>query len=88
MVIKMNNKVLIQLIVPEIEEKYDLFIPINRRVGTVINLISKAIFELNNDVFISNKKRLLYNHNTGLEYSINKLIRETDIRNGTILVLI
>ena len=50
MVIKMNNKVLIQLIVPEIEEKYDLFIPINRRVGTVINLISKAIFELNNDV--------------------------------------
>lgn len=84
----MSNKVLIQLIVPEIEEKYDLFIPINRRVGTVINLLCKSIYDLSNGLFDDNRKRVLYNHNTGLEYSINKLIRETDIRNSTVLVLI
>lgn len=82
------NKVLIQLIVPEIEEKYDIFIPINRRIGTVINLLTSSINELSKGIFSDNKKRVLYNHNTGFEYSINKLIRETDIRNGTVLVLI
>ena len=35
----MKNKVLIQLIVPDIEEKFDLFIPINKKIGTVKNLI-------------------------------------------------
>ena len=82
------NKVLVQLIVPEIEEKYDLFIPINRRIGTVINLLTSSISELSSGLFTKNKKRILYNHNTGYSYSINKLIRETDIRNGTVLVLI
>lgn len=84
----MNNKVLIQLIVPELEEKYDLFIPINRRIGTVINLLCESIHDLSDGLFDENKKRVLYNHNTGLEYSVNKLIRETDIRNSTVLVLI
>ena len=30
----MNNKILIELEVPLIEKKYDMFIPINKKVGT------------------------------------------------------
>ena len=32
----MKNKVLIELIVPEIDEKYNLYIPINKRIGNII----------------------------------------------------
>ena len=86
-VTKMNNKILIQLIVPELEEKNDLFTLINRRVGTVMILLTQAINDFTNGIFSQNKKRVLYNHNTGVKYNLNQLIRETDIRNGTILVL-
>lgn len=87
MVIIMNNKVLIKLIVPEIENDYDLFIPINRRIGDIIKLISSAINEMSDGIFIE-KNRNLYNRDTGFQYYINDLVRETDIRNGTVLVLI
>ena len=84
----MNNKILIQLIVPEIEEQYDLYIPVNRRIGSIIILLKKSLNELSEGLFNLDKKRNLFNHNTGKMYNINDIIRETDIRNGTILVFI
>ena len=30
-----NNKILIELEIPLIEKKYDLFIPINKKIGTI-----------------------------------------------------
>ena len=38
-----KNKILIELEVPLIEKKYVLFIPINKKVGTVKSLIEKAL---------------------------------------------
>ena len=58
----MKNKVLIELIVPIIEEKYDIY--------------SKD--EYNN----------LYNGLTGEYYNRDSLVRDTDIRNGSKLILI
>ena len=37
----MNNKILIRLYIPLIEEEYDIFIPINKRVGTIKQLLEK-----------------------------------------------
>lgn len=84
----MNEKILIKLIVPEIEEKYDLFIPINRRIGSIINLLNIAISELSNNVFETRNNRFIYNKQSGNIYSINDIIRQTDIRNGTELIFI
>lgn len=84
----MNNKVLVELIVPDIEEKYNIFIPINRRVGNIIILINKALNEMTNGNYVIDNKRNLYNRNTGNKYLINDLVRETDIRNGTMLILL
>lgn len=83
----MNNKILIQLLVPEIEEKYDIFIPINRRVGTIMNFFNKSLNEITDGIFPV-KNRCLYNHYSGIQYHVNDIVRETDIRNGTILVFI
>jgi len=84
----MKNKILIELIVPEIEKTYNVYIPINRRIGNIISLLNKSVYELSNGVYQENNKAALYNKETGNKYNINYLVRATDIRNGTSLVLL
>ena len=53
----MNNKVCVELIVPAIEERYNVFIPINKKTLEIIYLLSKAINEMSNGFFeISNNQ--------------------------------
>lgn len=84
----MKNKVLVELIIPEIEESYDVYIPISKKVGSVIKLLNKAIFELSDGNYNGGTKNFIYNKDTGLRYDINVLIKETDIRNGSKIILI
>lgn len=83
----MENKVLIELIVPELEEKFDVFIPITKRVGNIIALLSKAITEMGIDYQLTPSMGI-YNRNTSQQYNPNELIYNTDIMNGTIIILI
>lgn len=83
----MKNKVLIELIVPEIEEVYDMYIPINKKIGSIINLIQKSVFELSDGIYQSYSNVFLYNSDTGEKYNINQIVKETNIRNGSKIVL-
>ena len=84
----MKNKILIELIVPEIDMKYNLYTPINKKVGNVIVLLNKAVRELSDGLYEGNDKTSLYDRKTGEKYSINSLIRQTNVRNGSSLILI
>ena len=84
----MKNKILIELIVPDICEVYNLYIPINRKIGNVIELLNKAINEISNNSYIGNNKTSLYSKQTGEKYGINTLVRETDIKQGSKLILL
>ena len=84
----MENKVLVKLLVPEIDEVFDLFLPINKKIGNVINLLVKAIGELSNNAFQGDNFTELINANTGEIYKINELLKNTNIRNNTKLVLL
>lgn len=84
----MKNKILIELIVPEVDEKFNLFIPINKRIGNIIVLLNKSVSELTKGVYIGTNQSLLYNKSTGKKYDINELVINTDIKQGTTLVLI
>lgn len=83
----MKNKILIELIVPDITETYNIYIPINRKIGNLIELLNKSISELTDNNYIGSEKTNLYNRITGEKYHFNSLIRETDIRNGSSLIL-
>ena len=83
----MKNKILVEIIVPKIDERYNLFIPVNKRVGKVVLLINKAIFEMSSGRYQISDTVSLYNRETGIKYDPNSMIYETDIRNGAILVL-
>ena len=84
----MKNKLLIELIVPDIDEKFNLFIPINKRVGNIVVLLNKSVSELTNGAYVGSHVSALYNKFTGKKYDVNDLIRNTDIKHGTSLILI
>ena len=82
----MNNKVLVHLLLPEIDDSFDVFVPINIRIGTVVNLINKSIKELSGGICDEKKGRKLYNIEDSNIYPSNLLVRETNIGNGTTVV--
>lgn len=84
----MKNKVLVKVIVPEIDKSFDMYLPINRKIGNIINLINKYIFELTNGEFALSHSNKLYNSITNEKYLPDILLANTNIRNGTILVLL
>ena len=84
----MNNKVLIKVYTPEYNKSYDIFIPVNQLVWKVAKLMMKWISDINNINSDLKKEYLLINQKTNEIYNNNVIIRETDIRNGTELVLI
>ena len=86
--ISLDNKVIIKLIVPEIEQSYDLYLPINRKIGNVIFLLNKSINELSDGVFPISNTTKLYNADTKEEYKPDTLVANTDIKNGSKLVMI
>ena len=83
----MNNKVLVELLVPVLEESYDVFIPINRKVGNIIALLSKMVSELSDGYFKVTGENILYSGDAGEKYRMNDLIANTDIRNGSKIIL-
>ncbi len=82
-----NNKVLVILTVPDLDDSYDIFIPINRKIGNIIELLNKSLNELTKGVYVGDKHQNLYNKYTGARYNNNLLVIETDIRNGTHIIL-
>lgn len=84
---KMNNKVLVEVVVPVLEESYDVYIPINRKVGNVIGLLSKIISDLSGGYFVANETNSLYSGDNGDRYPVNTYIFDTDIRNGSKIIL-
>ena len=84
----MKNKYLIELKIPELGKKYDIYIPVNKKLFNVLDLILKVVYEINNLDVTNMKKRNLINKHTGEMYNENKLIRNTSIENGTCLILI
>ena len=83
----MEYKVLIRLFVPEIEDKYEVYIPINKTIGEITPLINQLVTSASK-VYPPERNIFLYNRRTGILYSRDSLVRDTDIRNGTELVMI
>lgn len=84
----MNNKVLINLDVPELDLSYDLFIPVNELVWRVSKLVIKSVSDLSGAGLNPNDSYIFINKINNRIYKNNETIIETDIRNGTELILL
>lgn len=83
-----KNKILIELSIPLIEKNYDLYIPINKKVGTVKKLIEEGLLDLTDNDYVIKESSNFYSKETGEVYDVNKTIRETDLKNGSRIILI
>lgn len=85
----MKNKVLILLNVPSLSNQYDLYIPVNERMDKIIHLLLVGLKDLTEYNFLEDSKNyILINSVTGKVYGNNDIVRDTDIRNGSKLILI
>ena len=84
----MENKVLVEVYVPVLEEKYAVYIPIGKQLGNIIFLLAKAICEMSDSNFQTTSVLNLYNKDTGRSYALDTFVKDSDIRNGTRLILL
>lgn len=84
----MNNKILVKLYALEFDREFDVILPVNYLVWKINKLVAKCIGDLC-DVAIDLKSEfILINKKTNEIYKNNTIIRDTDIRNGTELIII
>ena len=81
--INMNNKMLVIIYVPLLDEEYDIFIPINKKVGTIKKYFIENVDGLNN-----NDSHMLINEEDNKEIDNNVYIKNSGIKNGARLLLV
>ena len=83
-----NNKVCVDLIVPSIEERYNVFIPINKKTIEIIFLLNKAISDITDGSFAMSDKLSLINAEDGTVYDVENTFLENNILNGAKIILL
>ena len=83
-----SNKILLEVFIPIIEEEYDVFVPVSKRIGTIKKLIEKGILDLASDDFQIKDDSNFYSKTSGQIYDVNKKVIDTDLKNGSRIILI
>ena len=85
----MLNKYLITVIVPIIELEFDVYIPNNKKVGTIKTHILSAIREESNNSFNKSINDIrIIDRDSGKEFDNNVLVKDSGIKNGSKIVVI
>ena len=82
------NKVLIKVYVPYIGEEYDVFIPINKKIGTIKILLINAIKEIAECSELNINTLKIYDKITGKKLDNNILVKDSNLENGSKLILL
>ncbi len=83
----MDFRVYITLEVPILDTSYELLVPIDRRIHDLIELLRDNIKELRENYY-QNKIPNIFNKSNGELYDMNLIIKDSDIKTGTRLILI
>ena len=84
----MNNKVLIKLIMPELDRNFDLFIPVNDVIWKIKRLTVKCVSDITGVELDPKAEYILMNKEDNRIYNNNEIVINTNIRNGSELILI
>lgn len=85
----MKNKFLINVIVPEIQETFNIYIPNNKKIGTVKTVVLSSIKELSSGYFVGSLENTIFiDRDTGAEYKNDVYVKDSGITNGTKIVII
>lgn len=85
----MNNKILIEVIVPLLEDNFEIYIPVNKRISTVIKLIEKSLNEITNGYYPTQKENsVIIDEESGSVFDVNLTVKESKMINGSKIILI
>ena len=82
----MDFRVYITLEVPILDTSYELLVPIDRRIHDLIDLLRENIKELKENYY-QNKIPNIFNKSNGELYDMNLIIKDSNIKTGTRLIL-
>lgn len=82
------NKVLVKLYVPIMEEEYDIWLPINKKIYKIVEMLERPISELSGGYYKVSDNPMLYDKMSGKPYDMNLNAKENNIKNNTEIVLI
>ena len=71
-----------------INQEFEVFIPINKTVAKTINLLQKAILEMNIEMIPKRQDIGLYLKSTGEMLPMNEIIKNVNVKHGDTLVLL
>lgn len=83
-----KNKILVRVYIPLIEKSYDIYIPINKKIGTIKKLVEDGLYELTDEAYAAKEDTNFYSKDTGQIYDVNKTVREADLQNGSKILLV
>ena len=81
------EKILVEVSLPAANLVYDLFVPDTMQIGTLTRLAASVFAKLSDGVYGASLQTALCEKGTGKEYNVNARVRDTDICNGTKLIL-
>ena len=84
----MNNKILVTICVPLLESNYEVYLPINRKISTIIKLLEKALMEITNGYYPNKDNSVVIDEKSGNVYDINITVKESKMMNGSKIILI
>lgn len=84
----MTNKILVTINVPLLSKSYDIFIPINKKIGTIRKYCIDVINELSDNSLVDTDKLNLYDKDGCIVYDLNVYVKGSGIVNGTEFILI
>lgn len=85
----MNKKILINVIVPKFELEYDIYIPNNKKIGTIKKYILSSIKELLRDSSLNIIDDVIFiDRETGIEFQNDTYVKDSGIKNGTSIVVV
>ena len=79
-----ENKVIVNLYILSLGMSYEIYLPVNEKVGNISKLINNTMF----DSIGMDKNFTILNVEDGICYQKNVLVRDTNIKNGTRLLLV
>ena len=81
------NKILVEVKLPAAGLSYDMFVPDSMQIGTLTMLAASVLSRLSGGAYIVGEHAVLCEQKTGAQFNPDARIFETNIRNGTKLLL-
>ena len=79
-----DNKLLINLYVLSLGKEFEVYMPVNEKIGNISRLLNSSMFEVADE----KKNYILFNAESCVSYNNNDIVRNTDIKKGSKLILI